>query len=151
MDLDMKHCHGVYSVTKHDSHKQATKTVTYDRLVVTQQGDYTTHSSSYNLDEVHAMPAYYWQHIYDTYVRDERRAYGSGLRTQRNGAAAATRQLTPPRAARSSSPWPWSLLPSCAELSSHGCLGWAAPVHHTLRLEASFGLFHLQKKKWTKE
>lgn len=42
MDLDMKHCHGVYSVTKHDSHKQATKTVTYDRLVVTQQGDYTT-------------------------------------------------------------------------------------------------------------
>jgi hypothetical protein len=90
MDLDMKHCHGVYSVTKHDSHKQATKTVTYDRLVVTQQGDYTTHSSSYNLDEVHGMPAYYWQHIYDTYVRDERRAYGSGLRTQRNGAAAAS-------------------------------------------------------------
>lgn len=146
----MKHCHGVYSVTKHDSHKQATKTVTYDRLVVTQQGDYT---AQVRTTWTRCMPC---QLIIGSIYMTRMYAM-SGEHTAavcaRNATARqqlATRQLTPPRAARSSSPWPWSLLPSCAELSSHGCLGWAAPVRHTLRLEASFGLFHLQKKKMDK-
>lgn len=149
MDLDMKHCHGVYSVTKHDSHKQATKTVTYDRLVVTQQGDYT---AQVRTTWTRCMPCQLIIgsiYMTRTYAMSGEHTAAVCARNATARQQLATRQLTPPRAARSSSPWPWSL-PSCAELSSHGCLGWAAPVHHTLRLEASFGLFHLQKKNGQK-